>query len=253
MEHTGGVQEVRDRSVNMAVLVDGDNTRQAAIGAVEAAAAAYGTVTVRWVYGDWTSTTMAGWRESLHLNGYQPVQQFSNRSGKNATDSALIIGAMDLMYSGLVGGFCIVSSDSDFTRLATRIREQGMIVIGVGEKNTPQSFVKACTHFFFLPRPGESPQNSVKEGKEAEMPKDLWAKFVTEAIIAVRKDDGWASLSDIGLLVRRRMTKTKTKMLPGQKLSSLIDSRPQLFAVHGDMAHRKVSLVVPEFDDEIPF
>ena len=131
----------------LAMLIDGDNAQPSLIEHVLAEAAKYGVVTTRRIYGDWTEPQMSGWKDSLHSLAVQPVQQFRYTVGKNATDSALIIEAMDLLHSGSVGGFCIVSSDSDYTRLATRIRESGMFVMGVGRSNTPKSFVNACEVF----------------------------------------------------------------------------------------------------------
>ncbi len=131
------------------MLIDGDNAQPSLIEHVLAEAAKYGVVTTRRIYGDWTEPQMSGWKDSLHSLAVQPVQQFRYTVGKNATDSALIIEAMDLLHSGSVGGFCIVSSDSDYTRLATRIRESGMFVMGVGRSNTPKSFVNGCEVFVY--------------------------------------------------------------------------------------------------------
>ena len=136
-----------DQTRNIAVLIDGDNAQPSLISDVLAEVAKYGTITVRRAYGDWTTQSMSGWKVALHEGAFQPQQQFAYTTGKNATDSALIIDAMDLLYSGVVDGFCIVSSDSDFTRLATRIREQGLFVMGIGGPETPKSFVNACEVF----------------------------------------------------------------------------------------------------------
>ena len=126
-------QELQDQTRNMALLIDGDNAQASLIANILAETAKYGTTTVRRVYGDWTTPQMAGWKKTLQTHALHPQQQFRHTSGKNATDSALIIDAMDLLHSGTIGGFCIVSSDSDFTRLATRIREQGLFVMGIGK------------------------------------------------------------------------------------------------------------------------
>ena len=134
---------------NMALLIDGDNAQASLIANILAETAKYGTTTVRRVYGDWTAQQMAGWKKTLQTHALHPQQQFPHTSGKNATDSALIIDAMDLLHSGTIGGFCIVSSDSDFTRLATRIREQGLFVMGIGKPGTPKSFVNACGIFVY--------------------------------------------------------------------------------------------------------
>ena len=133
----------------IAMLVDGDNAQPSLIEHVLAEAAKYGVVTTRRIYGDWTTPQMSGWKQHLHSHAAQAIQQFRYTVGKNATDSALIIDAMDLLHTGSVGGFCIVSSDSDYTRLATRVREQGLFVMGVGRSSTPKAFVNACEIFVY--------------------------------------------------------------------------------------------------------
>ena len=140
-------QDVCGSARNLALMIDGDNAQPSLIAGVLAEAAKYGTITARRIYGDWTTPQKSGWKKALHSDAFQPQQQFRYTSGKNATDSALIIDAMDLLHAGVVGGFRIVSSDSDFTRLATRIREQGLFVMGVGKPETPKSFVNACEVF----------------------------------------------------------------------------------------------------------
>ena len=132
-----------------AVLIDGDNAQASLLPQILAEVSKVGLITIRRIYGDWTTTSMNQWKESLHKHAIQPVQQFMYTTGKNATDSAMIIDAMDLLHSNDVQGFCIVSSDSDYTRLATRIREDGLFVIGVGEKKTPEAFVNACNQFIY--------------------------------------------------------------------------------------------------------
>ncbi|MGB9907834.1 MAG: NYN domain-containing protein, partial [Candidatus Saccharicenans sp.] len=126
-----------ERSRKIALLIDGDNAQPSLIGDILAEVGKYGLITIRRIYGDWTTVNMAGWKKALHENAIQPVQQFRYTVGKNATDSALIIDAMDILHSRLVDGFCIVSSDSDYTRLATRIREAGFFVMGIGKRSTP--------------------------------------------------------------------------------------------------------------------
>ena len=146
-------------SRHIAILIDGDNAQASLVEHVLAETAKYGIVTTRRIYGDWTTSEMAPWKESLHIHAVQPMQQFRYTVGKNATDSALIIDAMDLLHGGTVDGFCIVSSDSDYTRLATRIREQGQFVMGVGRAHTPKAFVNACEIFVYAenlsPDPGD--------------------------------------------------------------------------------------------------
>lgn len=173
---------------NIAVLIDADNAQPSLITEVLAEVAKYGTITVRRAYGDWTEQRMSGWKEAIHGGAFQPQQQFAYVAGKNATDSALIIDAMDLLYSGVVEGFCIVSSDSDFTRLATRIREQGMFVMGIGRPETPKSFVNACEVFVHT-------TNLVygdKSKPPPEKPKGQgdWTGTVKKAIEAADGQDG---------------------------------------------------------------
>jgi uncharacterized protein (TIGR00288 family) len=140
-----GIEEKRA----IAVLIDGDNAQAALLPQVLAEISKFGLITVKRIYGDWTTTSMNSWKKLLHKYAIQPIQQFRYTVGKNATDSAMIIDAMDLLHSNDVDGFCIVSSDSDYTRLATRIREEGLFVIGVGEKKTPEAFTNACNQFIY--------------------------------------------------------------------------------------------------------
>src|SRR6201986_655518 len=139
-----------DTSAKLAVLIDADNASPAAIDGLLAEVAKYGTAHVKRAYGDWTGTSLRGWKEHLLDQSVQPIQQFAYTTGKNATDAAMVIDAMDLLYSGRFDGFCLVSSDSDFTRLASRIRESGLTVYGFGERKTPKPFVSACDKFIYL-------------------------------------------------------------------------------------------------------
>src|SRR5215467_4650701 len=139
-----------DTSAKLAVLIDADNASPAAIEGLLAEVAKYGTAHVKRAYGDWTGTSLRGWKEQLLDQSIQPIQQFAYTTGKNATDAAMVIDAMDLLYSGRFDGFCLVSSDSDFTRLAARIRESGLTVYGFGERKTPKSFVVACDKFIYV-------------------------------------------------------------------------------------------------------
>ncbi len=151
----------------IAVLIDGDNAQAGLLSKMLVEAGRYGQVTVRRIYGDWTTTSMNSWKDTLNFHAFQPIQQFRYTIGKNATDSAMIIDAMDILHSGVVDGFCLVSSDSDYTRLATRIRETGIFVMGIGEKKTPKPFVNACDVFVYT-------ENLVTEKKPAQQkPKSL--------------------------------------------------------------------------------
>ena len=149
----------------LAVLIDADNTSASVVEPLFAEIAKYGTASVKRIYGDWTSTSLQGWKKVLATFAIHPIQQFRNTVGKNATDSAMIIDAMDLLYAGRFEGFCLVSSDSDFTRLASRIREAGITVYGFGKRQTPASFVSACDKFIYfeiLKRGGEKKDDEVE-------------------------------------------------------------------------------------------
>lgn len=154
------------RSKRMAILIDGDNAQPSLIGNMLAETSKYGVVVIRRIYGDWTTANMNGWKDTLQTHAIQPIQQFRYTVGKNATDSAMIIDAMDVLYEDRVDGFCLVSSDSDYTRLATRIREKGVFVMGIGKNTTPRAFVNACDVFVFT-------ENLQKESRPAFQPKKL--------------------------------------------------------------------------------
>ena len=199
----------------LAVLIDADNAQSALIAELLAEVAKYGTAVVKRAYGDWTTTQLKGWKEVLHQYAISPIQQFAYTKGKNSTDSALIIDAMDLLYTGNFDGFCLVSSDSDFTRLATRLREAGLMVIGLGEQSkTPRPFIAACDKFVFTeilrpPAPAkakpEAPADKPKSRASRSRAKPAPAKerhplqdMFTSAIEAVSRDSGWAELSAVG-------------------------------------------------------
>src|SRR5512143_1494747 len=160
-------QTLNNSREKIAILIDGDNAQSSLLPQMLVEAGRHGQVTVRRIYGDWTTTSMNSWKDILNYHAFQPVQQFRYTVGKNATDSAMIIDAMDILHTGVVEGFCLVSSDSDYTRLATRIRESGVFVMGIGEKKTPKPFVNACDVFVYtsnlvderkLPRPATQKQ-----------------------------------------------------------------------------------------------
>lgn len=191
----------------LAVLIDSDNAQASVIQELLAEVSRYGTATIKRAYGDWTTTNLKGWKEVLHTMAIQPIQQFSYTSGKNATDSALIIDAMDVLHTGSVDGFCLVSSDSDFTRLATRIREAGLVVYGFGERKTPEPFVAACDKFIYTEilrvKPEEAKVEvapvggSLKPVVEGAALPELRPMILT-ALDAVARDDGWAPLGPVG-------------------------------------------------------
>jgi uncharacterized protein (TIGR00288 family) len=185
----------------LAVLIDADNTSRKYVQPLMEEVAKYGIPTVKRAYGDWTSNHLNGWKSELNRNAITPVQQFAYTTGKNSTDSALIIDAMDLLYTGNLDGFAIVSSDSDFTRLATRLREAGKTVYGLGQKTTPESLRQACTKFIYLEvlasnEQADEPEANDPESGEAPLP-DL-AKLLTAAVDATSQEDGWAHLGRVG-------------------------------------------------------
>jgi hypothetical protein len=178
----------------LAVLIDSDNTTARLTTELLEEIAKFGTPTVKRAYGDWTTPQLAGWKDELVRHAIQPMQQFAYTRGKNATDSALIIDAMDLLYAGNVEGFVIVSSDSDFTRLATRLREAGLTVYGIGARKTPTAFVAACDRFIYLDLLGDEPQDTDKPTPKRPNLKRL----LSNAIRSTSKDDGWSSLGEVG-------------------------------------------------------
>lgn len=183
----------------LAVLIDSDNTTAKLTGRLLAEIATYGTPTVKRAYGDWTTQRLVGWKSELLLHAIQPIQQFAYTQGKHATDSALIIDAMDLLYAGNLEGFVIVSSDSDFTRLATRLRESGMTVFGMGRRDTPAPFVAACDRFTHLDLLGPEPQALAGSTPSTPTPAPPKLKpTLSSAISSTAKDDGWSNLGEVG-------------------------------------------------------
>jgi len=197
----------------IAMLIDGDNAQAGLLSQMLVESGRYGQVTVRRIYGDWTTTSMNSWKETLNFHAFQPIQQFRYTIGKNATDSAMIIDAMDILHSGVVDGFCLISSDSDYTRLATRIRETGIFVMGIGEKKTPKPFVNACDVFVYTenlmvekkptppsrPPKGESKKikDETKDDKEEKDDLDPMP-VLSQAFEMAVQQDGWASLANFG-------------------------------------------------------
>lgn len=209
---------------NLAVLVDADNAQASVTSDLLAEVARYGTATVKRAYGDWTTPNLAGWKDVLHVHAIQPIQQFRYTTGKNATDSALIIDAMDLLHGGKVDGFCLVSSDSDFTRLATRIREAGLSVYGFGEKKTPKPFVAACDKFIYTeilrkPSPGSTTEAPVQA---------VLKPLLTTAIAAAAQEDGWALLAIVGGLVLKNDPSFDPRNFGFKKLGELVKVQPYL-------------------------
>jgi uncharacterized protein (TIGR00288 family) len=224
-------------STRIAVLIDCDNVSAKHIGAVLEELATYGVPTVKRAYGDWTTTQLTSWKPELLRNAIQPVQQFANTVGKNSTDSALIIDAMDLLWSGNVEAFALVSSDSDFTRLATRLRESGKRVYGLGRRKTPESLRRAVDQFIFLEvlQDQERAEDAgAVSGVAAAVDPDSAASRInlqsalTRAINATSSDDGWSTLGVVGQHLSRAHADFDPRDFGHQKLSSLVDEQPYL-------------------------
>ena len=226
------------KDIRLAVLIDADNVPYSNVKGVMEEIAKYGTPTFKRIYGDWTKPTISGWKNVLLENAITPIQQYSYTSGKNSSDSALIIDAMDILYSGKVDGFCIVSSDSDFTRLALRLREAGMKVYGIGQKKTPNPFIVACDKFIYMeiiPVFGAEEPTTIKTKTHKPAPKASFDKLSRETLklIAASIDDladenGWAFLGDVGNLLLKKQPNFDPRNYGFQKLTPLIKSIPQI-------------------------
>uniref|UniRef100_UPI003217171D NYN domain-containing protein n=1 Tax=uncultured Draconibacterium sp. TaxID=1573823 RepID=UPI003217171D len=221
-----------DKDIKLAVLIDGDNIPSAYVKEMMEEIAKYGNPTIKRIYGDWTKPTLVKWKNLLLENAITPIQQYGYTTGKNATDSAMIIDAMDILYSEKVNGFCLVSSDSDFTRLATRLREAGMQVIGIGEKKTPEPFIVACDRFIYIEilknRSKETENTDItdktdkKSGVDKITPKVI--RLISKTISDLADDDGWAFLGDVGSLLQKKQPNFDSRNYGFEKLTPLIDS-----------------------------
>jgi uncharacterized LabA/DUF88 family protein len=227
------------RGRKIAMLIDGDNAQPSLISNMLAEASKYGLVIIRRIYGDWTTANMNGWKDTLQSYAIQPIQQFRYTIGKNATDSAMIIDAMDTLYEKSVDGFCLVSSDSDYTRLATRIREKGIFVMGIGKKNTPRAFVNACDVFVFaenLQPETAAPQRRTDTKKsngsstaEAEQPSSEPLPLLKRAFDLAVQDDGWAFLGVMGSHVRQLDPSFDPRSYGYKQLSGLVKAYTRVF------------------------
>ncbi len=225
-----------------AVLIDGDNAQASLLPQILAEVSKVGLITIKRIYGDWTTTNMNQWKESLHKHAIQPEQQFRYTTGKNATDSAMIIDAMDLLHSNDVQGFCIVSSDSDYTRLATRIREDGLLVIGVGEKKTPEAFVNACNQFIYsenLTVTQEPKKKGIKRQKEKES-RDIGdpLPLLIQGFEMAAKEDEWTYLATMGNSLRQLDPAFDPRTYGHQKLQSLLKDYPDTFVLKHDRSKK---------------
>lgn len=242
------------KELKLAVLIDADNVTYAHVKGMLEEIAKYGTPTFKRIYGDWTKPTLSGWKKVLLENAITPIQQYSYTSGKNSTDSALIIDAMDILYTGGVDGFCIVSSDSDFTRLATRLREAGMKVFGIGEKKTPSSFIASCNKFIYIEilkkkdkevatkraktrekktTKEEPVKEEIKEVREevkkesrfAEIDSDL-IQLIADSINDLADEEGWVFLGVLGNLILKKQPDFDSRNYGYKKLVDLIKNIP---------------------------
>lgn len=202
----------------LAVLIDAENAQASICAELLSEISKFGVASVKRAYGDWTTTNLKGWKTHLQKHAIQPVQQFSYTQGKNATDSSLIIDAMDLLHEGRLDGFCLISSDSDFTRLANRIRESGLVVYGLGEKKTPEPFVSACDKFIYT----EILRKPVRSDKSDESKNPELRTIITSAIDAVSRDDGWAALSAIGSHINKNAPSFDPRNYGYDKLGKLV-------------------------------
>ncbi len=211
----------------LAVLIDADNTRSGIIEGLLGEIADYGTASVKRIYGDWTEPQLKGWKETLLKHSIQPIQQFAYTTGKNSTDSAMIIDAMDLLYTNTFDGFCIVSSDSDFTKLASRIRESGLIVYGFGERKTPSAFVTACDKFVYLDllsaKTDEKQVITKKTSSQLSQDTRL-VNLLRNAIDASSDDSGWANLGPVGSNIAKHSADFDPRNYGFGKLGELISA-----------------------------
>jgi uncharacterized LabA/DUF88 family protein len=217
----------------LAVLIDADNIPYATVSEMMEEIAKYGTPTIKRIYADWTKPTVSGWKNVLLENAITPIQQYSYTKGKNSSDSAMIIDAMDILYSEKVNGFCIVSSDSDFTRLATRLREAGMTVIGFGEKKTPQPFISACDKFIYIEilKAPEVPATNVETKKAAKKPRKeepiskvdaKTLRIISESVNDLADETGWTFLGSLGNYILKKKPDFDPRNYGFPKLLSLI-------------------------------
>lgn len=242
-----------NKELKLAVLIDADNVPYSNVKGMMEEIAKFGTPTTKRIYADWTRPNAIGWKNVLLEHAITPIQQYSYTFGKNASDSAMIIDAMDLLYSGKVDGFCIVSSDSDFTRLATRLRESGMKVIGIGEQKTPKPFIAACDRFIFIEvLEGAKKKKPAKAAIETEIKAQAKAtqkatekapikalnkidiktiELIESTIEDIGDDDGWAFLGDVGNLIVKKKPEFDPRNYGFQKLTPMLKSLTDILEI----------------------
>ncbi|CAK7029321.1 NYN domain protein [anaerobic digester metagenome] len=243
-----------NNDLKLAVLIDADNIPYSNVKGMLNEIAKFGIPTIKRIYGDWTKPTVSGWKPALLENAITPIQQYSYTTGKNATDSAMIIDAMDILHSDKVDGFCIVSSDSDFTRLATRLRESGMLVIGIGEKKTPNPFIVSCDKFIYIEILGiaEPVPSSQKESGGENTTTQIEKEVIGEDIITLLKttiddladDNGWAFLAEVGGLIMKKKPDFDPRNYGFLKLTPLIKSLKKDFQIEErDVENKRIKHV----------
>lgn len=237
------------KDTKIAVLIDGDNIPSKYISEMMEEMSKYGTPTIKRIYGDWTKPHLSKWKNVLLENAITPIQQYGYTTGKNATDSAMIIDAMDILYSEKVNGFCLVSSDSDFTKLATRLREAAMVVYGMGEKKTPNPFIVACDKFIYLEilSSDDGDDKDQKSGKSKKenlyniTPKVI--KLLQNSVDDAADDDGWAFLGDVGSLILKKQPNFDSRNFGFAKLTPLFKSLPQFIMEQRDQSNGRFKLI----------
>lgn len=216
------------QNLNLAVLIDGDNIPSANVKEMMEEIAKYGNPTIKRIYGDWTRPGLNKWKNLLLENAITPIQQYGYTTGKNATDSAMIIDAMDILYSDKADGFCLVSSDSDFTKLATRLKEAGKLVIGIGEKKTPTPFIVACDKFIYIEilrnRLEDKIEKMEKDKLNVEKIGNKEISLISSSIWDLSDEDGWAFLGDVGSLIQKKQPNFDARNYGYEKLTPLIKS-----------------------------
>lgn len=239
-----------ENNTNLAVLIDGDNIPSAHVKEMMEEIAKYGNPTIKRIYGDWTSPHLTKWKNLLLQNAITPIQQYAYTTGKNATDSAMIIDAMDILYSEKVNGFCLVSSDSDFTKLATRLREAGMQVIGIGEKKTPNPFIVACDKFIYIEIIRKQTEKKEDTPNQKGKPKESMDKITPKVISLIAStisdlsdEEGWAFLGDVGSLLQKKQPNFDSRNYGFEKLTPLIKSTGKFEIDQRENTKRKHKLV----------
>lgn len=225
--------------MRLAVLIDADNIPYSNIKGMLDEIAKFGNPTIKRIYGDWTKPTVSGWKQPLLEHAITPIQQYSYTTGKNATDSAMIIDAMDILHSDKVDGFCLVSSDSDFTRLAVRLRESGMLVLGMGERKTPNPFIVACDKFIYIEILEDDIAQQDPVSSEVPMNKKSNVEPVSKALLNLLKstvrdladDDGWAYLGEVGNLIIKKRPDFDPRNYGFPKLTPMIKAQKKIFEI----------------------